>query len=237
MKHISRFIILFIFIFCTSCDGQKKPELTKEDIKAKTMAAANGSAMEENKNYHSKYIYVDSSGKQVTIENSYPKGGSKYTDLNGDSCTYATFFTRIINETEEPLEVKIKFTPDFHELFSIPGRSFKILLPPDPMTLDKASLYSYGLENVKTFLDNNHDKSTSLDKTINPNEASSFYVVMLNQRPKLSILSKGALRTGFILKGQNLYYSFKIVCKEDDPLMTDLEILCGTINLNLIPIK
>ena len=67
------------------------------------------------------------------------------------------FWTRITNETDNPLELKMDFPADPYKLPSSPGGHLRILLPPDTMTIDKEPLY----------------------KTINPKESSGFYVVIL----------------------------------------------------------
>ena len=82
-----------------------------------------------------KYEYADSKGKRVIIQNSLPRG-IKYTDPNGKKFGKVLFWTRIINDTENPLELKIDF-PVEYEVPSLPGRYFKILIPSDTMTLDK----------------------------------------------------------------------------------------------------
>lgn len=235
MKYILSFVLFIMAVFYTSCGGQNKTNFPKENSKYQTKDTATSTG--SNGTYHTKYEYTDSSGKQVIIENSYPKGGSRYTNLDGDSCTYAVFFTRIINKTDNPLELKINFPANLYEHLSMPGQYFRILLPPDTMTLDKAPLFNYGLKDLKSFFDASHHKPTSLGKTINSNESSCFYVVMLKLRPKSSTLSKGAIRPGFTLKEQNLYYSFKVVGPRDEAILSDIEIPCGTINLNLKPLK
>ena len=82
-----------MFVFCTSCRGQNKPDLPKEKIKYET------------KNYE----YTDSMGKRLLIQNSFPNGGTKYTDPNGKVWVFASFWSRITNETDNPLELKIDF--------------------------------------------------------------------------------------------------------------------------------
>ena len=132
------------------------------------------------KNIHTKYEYTDYIGKRLIIQNSFPRGGSLYTDPNGEEYGYAVFWTRIINETDNPLELKIDFPVDSYEVPSSPGKYFKILVPPDTMTIDKEPLYDYGLTGLKSFLDNSIHKPSSLKRTINPKESSGFYVVKLS---------------------------------------------------------
>ena len=129
--------------------------------------------------------------------------------------------------------MKIDFPVDSYEVPSLPGKYYKILVPPDTMTLDKESLFDSGLTDLKSFLDNNIHKSSSLKRTINPKESSGFYVLML-------CLTEGAggfLRTGLSLKGQNLFYRISQYTPTPPTLslINEKEIHFGSINLkNLI---
>jgi hypothetical protein len=76
---------------------------------------------------------------------------------------YAVFWTRTINETDNPQELKIDFPVNSYEVPSLPGKYFKILVPPDTMTLDKEPLFNHGLtERVSTIT--NKRKRNSLWK-------------------------------------------------------------------------
>ncbi len=63
--------------------------------------------VQNDKDIYTKYKYTDSNDKSITIQNGYLGCGIKYTDPNGNVCSYAVFWTRIINETDYPLELKI----------------------------------------------------------------------------------------------------------------------------------
>ena len=211
-------------VFHTSCGGQNKPDPPKEKIKSETKDVSTSGWID------TKYEYTDSIGKSLIIQNSFPKSGINYTDPNGKKYIYVVFWTGIINETLSPFEFTIDFPSDSFELPSSSGNYMKLLLPSDTMTMDKEPLFDYGLT-VKSFLDNNLHKSSSLKRTINPKESSAFYVVTLSTQGV-----NGTLRTGLSLKGQNLFY--KISCYSSTPdlsLMDKKEINCGSINLkNLI---
>ena len=178
-----------------------------------------------------KYEYADSMGKHLIIQNSFPKGGQRYKDPNGNDYVYAVFWTRITNETVNPIELKIDFPLDSFEIPSSSGIYMKLLLPSDTMTIDKELLYDYGLT-VKSFLDNNRHKSSALKRTINSNDSTAFYVVAVSNRG----VDDGVLRTGFSLKGLNLLYKiFAYKSTPEHPLMNKKEIDCGSINLkNLV---
>jgi hypothetical protein len=167
-----------------------------------------------------------------------PRGGSRYTDPNGKVYAYAIFWTRIINETDNPLELKINFL-DSYEVPSLPGKYFKLLVPPDTMTSDKEALFNYGLTDIDSFLDNSIHKPSSLKRTINPKESSGFFVV------KLSLISEGPrgggdiLRTGLTLKGQDLFYRVSVYKNSPAPssLISEKDIDCGSISLKNLMLR
>ena len=162
-----------------------------------------------------KYIYTDttytfSSGKKITIQNSFPKGGSitpdrtQYVDSVGKEYAFAVFWTRIINETNTPLELNINFPADSFAIFTPPDSYLKLFLPTDTMTFDKLSSFNYGLTGLKSYLDANFNKATTLQKTINPNEEHIFYIATLSYQ------ASGTPRAALILKEQELYYRMSI---------------------------
>jgi len=176
--------------------------------------------------YHEKYIdtkyeYTDAIGKRLIIQNSFPKGGQKYTDPHGKDYVYAIFWTRIINETANSFELRLDFPSDSFELPSSADNYFKIFLPSDTMTLDKQPLFDYGLTDLKSFLDKSIHKSSSWQRIINPQDSNIFYVVTLFHHG-----IEGVVRAGLSLKEQNLFYS-----------MNDKEIHCGQINFTKLKLQ
>lgn len=173
-----------------------------------------------------KYEYADSMGKHLIIENGGPKGEG-YTDPTGQEYFKTIFWTRITNETDNPLELNIDFPLDSHELPSSLGRHFKILLPSNTLTLDKLKLPNYGLTDLESFLDNNIQKSASLRRTISSKKSSGFYVVILFDKGV-----GGPFRTGLSIKGQNLVYRVsRYGSRQGGSLMDEKEINCGRISL------
>lgn len=154
-------------------------------------------------------VYTDSTGIAIIIQNSLPKGGG-YTDPAGKEFGYRMFWNRVINESAAPIEITINFPADS---FAIPTSSdsyFRVLLPPDTMTLDKEGLFSYGATGLIPFLDKGLHTPTMLKRTINPNDAYQFYVVVLSYQPKDSKFTiGGGARTELILKGQDFFYLIK----------------------------
>ena len=186
----------------------------------KNVKSQKPSAKHNENNFYTKYEYTESNGAHLIIQNSFPKSGINYIDPNGKKYIYAVFWTQIINETVNPLELTIDFPLDSFEIPSSSGNYMKLLLPSDTMTLDKEPLYDYGLS-IKSFLDNNRHKSSSLKRTINPKESTAFYVVTVSTHGV-----DGTLRTGLSLKGQNLFYR-----------INDKEILCGKIDLTKLMLR
>lgn len=153
-----------MFVFCASCGGQNKPDLPKDTIKSETKAIV-ASPESNDPNIHTKYEYTDSIGKRLIIQNGFPRVGTKYTDSDGKVFNYVIFFTRLINETDNPLELKIEFPVDSYEVPSLSGKYYKILVPPDTMTPGKFPLFNYGLTDLKSFLDNSIHKSSIKNET------------------------------------------------------------------------
>ena len=182
-----------------------------------------------------KYEYTDSNGKLLVIQNSLPKG-AKYIDPNGKEYFKVIFWTRIINETDNPLELNIDFPVDLYEVPGLRGNYYKILVPSDTMTIDKEPLYDYGMTGLKSFLDNNINTASSLKRTINPKESSGFYVILLSLTKEITPGS--TLRTGLSLKGKNLFYRIsRYASKAGQPLISEKEIHCGRINLKNLILK
>lgn len=179
-----------------------------------------------------RYEYSYSEGGRVTIENSLSKG-EQYTDPNGKEYFKTIFWSRILNDTDDSLELKIDFLGDSYEVRALPNKYFKILVLPDTMSVNKVSLFNYGID-LKSYIDNSFHKPSSWKQHINPKRSSGFYVVVLFDKGV-----SGPIRTGLSIKGQNLFYR---ISRLDAPplhsLIIEKEINCGSINLkNLVPLK
>jgi hypothetical protein len=148
--------------------------------------------------------YTDSAGKGVVIQNSLPKGGGGYIHSSGKTFSYVIFWTRVINQTTTPLELSIHFPADSLTIFPSPDSYLKVFLPPDTMTINKESLYDYGLTGLKSFLDTAFGKPTMLHRIINPKEECLFYIGMLFYQ------ARGTARSELVLKDQHLFYRIKI---------------------------
>jgi hypothetical protein len=101
------------------------------------------------------------------------------------------------------------------------------------MTLDKEPLPDYGITDLKSFLDNNIHKPSSLKRTINSKESGGFYVAILFDDGVI-----GPFRTGLSINGQNLFYKVtRYTGKQGLQLVDEKEINCGSINLKNLALR
>lgn len=148
--------------------------------------------------------YSETNTNGIVIQNSFPKGGP-YNGPTKKNFNYShlVFFTRVVNETETPLELTINFSADSIPIPHSPDTFVKLFLPSDTMTHDKQSLFFYGVTELESF-----DKPTRFQKTINPNEECLFYVVAIFYQTKATEQNhqRGGNRAELVLKGQDLFY-------------------------------
>lgn len=219
IKHVPIFALL-LFVFCT-CNGQNKTELRK-DIKPKNKDVIEADSIEWNKrlkikNYRPPAVDSEAASQGVIIQNSLPKG-SPQTDSWGKTFGVGIFWTRVINETDNPLELSINFPVDSLEILSSSDSYLKVFLLPDTMTLEKVPLYNYGVTGLRSLLDTGLNKPSMLQRTINPKEECLFYIAAVRyavphqERTGRTGLHPGGgvLRTGFVLKEQDLFYRINI---------------------------
>jgi len=233
-----------MFAFCTACKGQNKTDLPTGNINSEVTSLGPDSIEITNriddwnkrwkiKDYKLATTDSETASQGVIIQNSFPKG-DRHTDSRGKTFGIAIFWTRVINETATPLELTINFPADSLAILSSPDSYLKIFLPPDTMTLDKVWLYNYGVTGLRSFLDTGLNKPTMLQRTINPKEECLFYIGVLryqvpNQAPGtrragLHQASGGVIRTGLVLKEQDLFYRISITGELDSALFP-----CGQI--------
>ena len=148
--------------------------------------------------------YSETNTNGIVIQNSFPKGGP-YTGSTKKNFNYShlVFYTRVVNETETPLELTINFSADSIPIPHSPDTFVKLFLPSDTMTHDKQSLFSYGVTELESF-----DKPTRFQKTIGPNEECLFYVVAIFYQTRATAQNqqRGGNRAELVLKGQDLFY-------------------------------
>lgn len=213
-----RFIVTTTVLISCGQKHKSTPVLEPKDTETSNTAdpteIQKSVTISENKYIDTKYVYADSDGKQIIIENSLPKGGLKYAAPNGEEYVYAIFWTRITNETDNPFELTMDFPENSYELPSSPGRFFKLFIPSDTMKLDKEPLFNYGLD-LENYLGDNFHMQAELKRSINPKSSSGFYIITLFNK-----WVNGTVRTGLSIKEQNIFYR-----------INDRAIHCGSINL------
>lgn len=224
IKHVPVYAVL-MFVFC-ACNGQNKTELRKDDSKPKNkdvIAAESTEGKDEieewNKrlkimHYRSPAVDSETVTQGVIIQNSLPKGAPQ-TDSRGKTFGVAIFWTRVINESDSALELTINFPVDSLEILSSTDSYLKVFLLSDTMTLDKVPLYNYGVTGLRSLLDTGLNKPTMLQRSIHPKEECLFYVAAVRfqvpgtHRAKVH-QGSGVIRTGFVLKEQDLFYKISI---------------------------
>ncbi|QLG45906.1 hypothetical protein [Costertonia aggregata] len=215
MKRVL-FISVCSIVWLCSCQQRSKSITEKVAIESDIKTTTHNNTGQPSQNHDlAKYIYTDTTytlakGKKITIQNSFPKGGmikpdgTQYYDSTGKSYAFASFWTRIINETDIPLELNLNVPTDSFRIFTPPDSFLKLILPKEQFSLDKLSKFNYGLTEIESFLDANFNNVGILKKTINPNEEHIFYMMALSYQ------ASGTPRAGLLLKEQNLYYEVSV---------------------------
>ena len=148
--------------------------------------------------------YSETNTNGIVIQNSFPNGGP-YSSSTGKNTHYSflIFFTRVINETDRPLQLTINFPADSFATGEAGNVYMKVFLPPDTMTFD-IDRYNAGLESYLDF-----KKPTMFQKTINPKEECLFHIGTVFYQAKGTAWgdqSRGGNRAELVLKGQDLFY-------------------------------
>lgn len=211
-------LIIWILAITSLCSfGQRsnsrtgKVALESEIVDSTTNANRERILIHELEKYsYTDTTYASANGKGITIQNSLPKGGmiepdgTQYIDSSGKRYGFAAFWTRILNETNIPLELNINIPADSFAIFTPPDSYLRLLIPSQAVEFDKLSEFNYGLTDIKSYLDTNLGKTSLLQKTINPNEEHIFYIVTLSYQ------AGGTPRAGLFLKEQDLYYKMSV---------------------------
>ncbi|HRD07056.1 MAG TPA: hypothetical protein PK037_05805 [Saprospiraceae bacterium] len=217
-------ILIFAFIVGFHCNQNNKTAVENTDSSPLKLVEATQNAG----NQFSQYVYADANDKHVTIQNGFPKGGNIYTDISGKQNGCAVFWSQIINETDEDLNLDITMPEDLYEISNFPGKFIKLMIAADTMTMEEISLQHYGLGNIDSFLDRNFFKPTSMSRIIKSKDSSGLYFVML----VMTAEATGMTRTELMLRGQQLYYKLsRYSAKRPITLIDEREIPCGSIDL------
>lgn len=231
MRQLVVYALPLIVFFCTSC-GQSSTGTGKEKGRSSTINIA-GSPRSNDAGIYRQYEYVGDNGARMVVTSGFPRCGARFTDRNGTEYIWSVFWSRIINETGNRLDVDIEFPVDVVENSSSAGNYFKVLVPPDTMTVAKMSLYNYGLQDMDSFLDTSiHKTIASLKRSVNPNDSTGFLVVVVSRLDDYKAgTNAGVLRTALSLKGSSLFYTIsRYASKRDMPLIDEKEIPVGSVN-------
>ncbi|SNR14712.1 hypothetical protein [Tenacibaculum jejuense] len=163
--------------------------------------------------------YSESNNNGIILQNSFPKGGL-YKGSKKEYFNYSclVFFSRVINQTKKTVELTVDFPTDKIGIPNSPNTFVKLFLSSDKMSLEKQSLFNYGLTDFDTL-----DDSTIVQKTIQPNEDHLFYVIAIFFQTKNDAKNenRGGNRTELVLREDNLYYK----------MLPQIELMhCGKIN-------
>lgn len=148
--------------------------------------------------------YSESSTNGITIQNSYPKGGPYPGPTQQHfRYSYLVFFSRVVNESGHPLDLSVHFQSDSIGIPNSPDTYMKLFLPSETMTLDKRSLFSYGITELESL-----DQATHFQGTLQPGEDVLFYVVALFYQTRDDIWEqeRGGNRGELVLQGEELSY-------------------------------
>ena len=148
--------------------------------------------------------YSETVSNGIVIQNSLPRGGPYPGPTNKNfNYTRLVFFTRVANETKSTVELTINFSADSVAIPGSPDTFVKLFTPPDTMTLEKRSVFNFGVKPLESF-----DNPTSFKKTIKPNEECLFLVVAIfyQTSPIAQNQPRGGNRAELVLKGQDLFY-------------------------------
>ena len=147
--------------------------------------------------------YSETTSNGITIQNSFPRGGPYTGPSKNFNYSHLVFFTRVVNETNTPVELLLNFSADSIAIPSSPDTFVKLFLPPDTMTIDKRSVFDYGVKPLKDF-----DKPTTFQRTINPGEDCLFNVVAIfyQTKPTAQNRARGGNRAELVLNGKELFY-------------------------------
>ncbi len=160
-------------------------------------------------NFHTEFKYGNEINNGITIQNSYPRGGQRFTTINGKEYIYVTFWTCVTNKASSDLELEIDFSANPFVIPSEPNINFKLFIPSDKMTLNKSKLPNYGLD-IISFLSENINELSKLNTVIKPNSSYFFYSVIISDKGV-----NGPIRAGFELNNDELIYrlnNFEISC-------------------------
>ena len=217
MKIYGYVFILLIFAACNNKNTSVKTATNIDSLADKNIVEVSRDNPESY--LHTEKKYIDSSGLNITIQNSFPKGGPFYSNI-GTQFGCVVFWSRFINESAKPVELTINFPADSFLVFNSSDAYLKLLLPTDSMSLEKVELYNYGATGLQTFLEKNFHKATGLHQIIQPGDDFIFYTTALSYK------EGGVVRSGFEIVNHDVIYSISIT-----PHFENFKVNCGKIKM------
>jgi hypothetical protein len=149
--------------------------------------------------------YSEQENDGILIQNSFNKGGP-YTGPTTEhfNYSYLVYYSRVINETEHPIELSLSFSADPIPIPNSPNTFVKVFLPSDTMTLEKRSAFSYGITQIASL-----DEPTNFHRILQPKQDCLFYSVAIFYQTKDTAFNedRGGNRAEFVLKGNELVYN------------------------------
>ena len=209
-------ILILVTLWLSSCQKRSKSvtgEVSIDSQQVDVVKVHETSAPpvhELDKYLYTDTLYVNEAGELLTIQNGLPKGGmidpdgTPYQDASGKSYQFAVFWTRLVNESNEPIDIHVSTPADSFAIFTPPNSYLKLFLVPDEFSYQELSSFNYGLADIKSFLDINFNRGTDLQITLEANEDHIFYIATISYQ------AAGVPRGAFILKGNDLYYSMSL---------------------------
>lgn len=211
---------VFILLSFAACNNKNTSVKSASNIDSLTDENIVNVSRDSPESYlHTEKKFTDSSGLNITIQNSFPKGGPFYSNT-GSQIGCAVFWSRFINESTKPVELTINFPADSFIVFKSTDAYLKLLIPSDTMSLEKVGLYNYGATGLQTFLEANFHKATGLHQIIQPGNDFIFYTTALSYK------EGGVVRSGFEIINNDVIYSISI-----SPHFENFKVTCGKIKL------
>jgi hypothetical protein len=148
--------------------------------------------------------YSETNTNGIVIQNSFPRGGPYKGPVKKNfNYSHLVFFTRVVNNTQATIELRINFSADSIPIPDTPDTFVKLFLPSDTMTPEKQSIFDYGVKDLKSF-----DNPTRFQKTIKPKEECLFLVEAIFYQTVATPENRDRKgnRAELVLRGQRLFY-------------------------------
>lgn len=211
-------VLSMIYIALVSCQGASQ-ELssnpTTPEPSRQYYPQSNAEYSKDQLEYHlySEHILSSPNGGQVIFQNSFPKGGSwlgedggiGYTKEEAGFYGYGVLFSRVENQTAQPITLDLHFSGDSLLMTDDPNEYLKLFLLPDTMHTSALAEFNFGITRAIDFLDHHFYLPTSLNRTIPPGESTMFNVLLLTH-----VTDNGRIRTEFVPHGTEMKYALDV---------------------------